>query len=168
MWKKAAQFVSSKLSKLDAQHAEVYSSNLESYLDKLDSVELVIDSILNQVPEESKVIVTAHDAFNYLGQKYDYEVLGLQGISTVSEAGVQDVQKLAQMIVERKIKAIFVESSVPRRNIEALQAAVKAKGFEVNIGGELFSDALGSPGTPEGTYLGMLLHNATTIANALK
>ncbi len=113
-------------------------------------------------------MITAHDAFNYFGKAYDFEVIGLQGISTVSEAGVKDVQNLTQLIVDRKVKAIFVESSVPKKNIEALQEAVKAKGFSVKIGGELFSDALGTANTPEETYEGMFLYNVKTIVNALK
>jgi manganese/zinc/iron transport system substrate-binding protein len=112
--------------------------------------------------------VTAHDAFGYFGNQYDVEFVGLQGISTETEAGVADVQALVELIASRKIKAIFVESSVPRRNLEAVQAAVRARGHEVTIGGELFSDAMGEPGTPEGTYVGMIRHNVQTIASALR
>jgi manganese/zinc/iron transport system substrate-binding protein len=112
-------------------------------------------------------LITAHDAFEYFGRSFQFEVVGLQGISTVSEAGVADVRALANLIIERKIPAIFIESSVPVRNIEALLAAVKAKGFDVKTGGELYSDALGSKGTAEGTYTGMYLHNVTTIVDAL-
>ncbi|MDC1229961.1 zinc ABC transporter substrate-binding protein, partial [bacterium] len=112
--------------------------------------------------------VTAHDAFNYFGEAYQFKVVGLQGLSTATEAGVQDVQKLASFIIENKIKAIFVESSVPRRTIEALQEAVKSKGHNVTIGGTLFSDALGNEGTAEGTYLGMFRYNVKTIVSALQ
>ena len=112
-------------------------------------------------------MITAHDAFNYFGKAYGFEVRGLQGISTATEAGTADVQELVRFIVERRIPAMFVESSVPRRSIEAVQAAVKSKGFEVRIGGELFSDAMGSKGTPEGTYPGMVRHNIDTITKAL-
>ena len=113
------------------------------------------------------MLVTAHDAFNYFGHAYDFEVRGLQGISTASEAGTRDVEELAKFIAERKIAAMFVESSVPKRNIEAVQEAVKAKGFEVKIGGQLYSDAMGDAGTTEGTYLGMVKHNIDTIVHAL-
>jgi manganese/zinc/iron transport system substrate-binding protein len=123
---------------------------------------------IGELPAEQRVLITAHDAFNYFGRAYEFEVLGLQGISTASEAGVQDVQKLADLILQREVKAIFVESSVPLRNIEALREAVRSKGFDVQIGGSLFSDALGNPGTPEGTYTGMFMHNVNTIVNALK
>jgi len=111
--------------------------------------------------------VTAHDAFNYFGRAYGFEVLGLQGISTASEAGTGDVQSLAEFIATRRIPAVFVESSVPVRNIEAVQAAVRNRGFAVTIGGQLFSDALGDAGTPEGTYAGMVRHNIDTIVGAL-
>lgn len=123
---------------------------------------------MSEIPPEQRILVTAHDAFSYFGQAYGFEVLGLQGISTVSEAGTADVQNLANFIAEKKIRAIFVESSVPRRNIEALQAAVKSRGFDVAIGGELFSDAMGDAGTVEGTYIGMVTHNVDTIVDALK
>ena len=111
-----------------------------------------------------RVLITAHDAFNYFGRAYGFEVRGLQGISTASEVGAADVQDLAAFIAERKIPAIFVESSVPPRNIEAVQAAVSSRGFEVVIGGSLFSDALGSTGTPEASYIGVVRYNIDTIA----
>lgn len=120
-----------------------------------------------RVPAEQRVLVTAHDAFNYFGRAYGFEVRGLQGISTESEAGTADVQELADFIAERQVPAIFVESSVPQRNIEAVQAAVQSRGFDVEIGGQLFSDAMGNPGTPEGTYLGMVRHNIDTVVGAL-
>lgn len=112
--------------------------------------------------------MTAHDAFNYFGKNYGFEVVGLQGLSTATEAGVKDVQRLAAFIIEKNVKAIFVESSVPRRTIEALQAAVNSKGQDVKIGGTLYSDALGNEGTLEGTYIGMFEYNVNTIINALK
>jgi manganese/zinc/iron transport system substrate-binding protein len=113
------------------------------------------------------VLVTAHDAFNYFGRAYGFEVQGLQGISTASEAGTADVQALAEMIATRRIPALFVESSIPQRTIEAVQAAVRSRGFDTRIGGQLFSDAMGNPGTPEGTYIGMVRHNIDTIVGAL-
>ena len=116
---------------------------------------------------QSRVIVTAHDAFGYFGRAYGYEVVGLQGISTASEAGAKDVQRLADLIATRRIPAIFVESSVSPRTIEAVQEAVRSRGFEVAIGGSLFADAMGSAGTPEGTYVGMVRHNVDTITSAL-
>ena len=114
------------------------------------------------------MLITAHDAFNYFGRAYGFEVRGLQGISTAAEAGAADVQELATFIAERQIRAIFVESSVPPRTIEAVQEAVRARGWDVKIGGELFSDALGEEGTPAGTYVGMVRHNVDTIVTALR
>ena len=113
------------------------------------------------------MLVTAHDAFGYFGRAYGVEVLAIQGISTESEAGLHQINKLVDMLVARKISAIFVESSVSDENIKALQEGAHAKGHDVKIGGELFSDAMGAPGTYEGTYVGMIAHNVTTIARAL-
>jgi manganese/zinc/iron transport system substrate-binding protein len=123
--------------------------------------------VLATVPDASRVLVTAHDAFNYFGKAYDYEVMGIQGISTESEAGLKQIEDLVDILVDRKIGAVFVESSVSDRNIQALIEGAAAKGHSVVIGGELFSDAMGDPGTYEGTYIGMIDHNVTTIARAL-
>ena len=119
------------------------------------------------MPPERRVLVTAHDAFNYFGRAYGFQVRGLQGISTASEAGTADIQALAEFIAGRRIPAVFVESSIPARTIEAVQAAVGSRGFDVGIGGSLFSDAMGNAGTPEGTYPGMVRHNVNTIVGAL-
>lgn len=168
LWKKAALFVADQLAKNDAKNAGKYNSNLNRYLDQLNTLDQEMSERVNTLPKEERILITAHDAFNYFGLSYQFEVLGLQGISTATEAGVQDVQALANLIFDKQVKAIFVESSVPQRNIEALQAAVANKGFEVKIGGELFSDALGTTGTEEGTYIGMFRHNVNTIVNGLK
>ena len=151
----------------DPDNAELYQANTEAYLDEIQAAHEFAQAQIARIPPDKRVMITAHDAFGYFARTYGLEERGLQGISTESEAGTQDVQELAHFIVERQIPAIFVESSVPPRTIEAVQAAVKAQGFDVAIGGELFSDALGSPGTPEGTYTGMLMHNAQTLADAL-
>lgn len=168
LWRKAAEAATEALSEKAPEKVGYFQANLLLYLAKLDSVENLVNQTLEVLPDSQRVLITAHDAFSYFGKAYNFEVRGLQGISTATEAGVRDVQDLADFIVERQVKAIFVESSVPQRNIEALQAAVRSKGFEVKIGGELFSDACGDAGTPEGTYIGMLLHNVRTIVNALK
>ena len=131
-------------------------------------LETLINATIDSLPKEKRILVTAHDAFNYFGKAYGFEVVGLQGLSTATEAGVQDVQRLADFIIDKQVKAIFVESSVPKRTIEALQEAVRAKDFEVTIGGTLYSDALGSAGTPEAEYIGMFVSNVNTIVNALK
>ncbi len=163
-----AKKVTEVLSKKDPKNAVNYIENEKNYLMELEVLQTEIKAIIELLPEEKRILVTAHDAFNYFGKNYGFEVVGLQGLSTATEAGVQDVQKLAAFIIEKKVKAIFVESSVPKRTIEALQAAVKSKGHEVVIGGTLFSDALGNAGTIEGTYIGMFKYNVNTIVNALK
>lgn len=167
-FKQFAREVVSTLSRKDAQNAEVYQSNADAYLKELDNLEAEIKATIATLPEEKRVLVTAHDAFNYFGKSYGFNVVGLQGLSTATEAGVQDVQRLSQFIIDNKVKAIFVESSVPRRTIEALQAAVQSKNHQVEIGGSLYSDALGNPGTVEGTYIGMFKYNVNTIVEALK
>lgn len=168
LWKEAAKTVAEGLKKLDGEHASEFDANLEKYLGELDELEEYIHQRILEVPQENRVLITAHDAFNYFGNAYGFEVKGLQGISTASEAGTSDVSQLAKFIVERKIKAIFVESSVPRKSIEALQEAVKAQGFQVEIGGELYSDSTGDAGTGAETYIGTFKANIDTIVDALK
>lgn len=167
-WKKVTQYTIDQLKQIDPKNSAAYQEKGKNYLDQLNQLEKELTSVISELPKEKRILVTAHDAFNYFGKSFDFEVVGLQGLSTATEAGVQDVQKLATFIIEKQIKAIFVESSVPKRTIEALQAAVKSKGQEVLIGGTLYSDALGNPGTPEGTYIGMFEYNTNTIVNALK
>jgi manganese/zinc/iron transport system substrate-binding protein len=168
IWKDAAKTVADKLSEADNTHKEDYANNLQAYLVELDDLDTYIKDRVSEIPKEQRVLVTAHDAFNYFGRAYGFEVKGLQGISTDAEAGTADVSKLADFITERKIKAIFVESSVPPKTIEALQAAVKAKGFDVSIGGELYSDSLGGKDSGADTYLLTVKANIDTIADALK
>jgi manganese/zinc/iron transport system substrate-binding protein len=166
-WMDATTAVQNALAEIDPAHADDYAANAQVYLAELAELDAYVAEQAARVPEEQRVLITAHDAFNYFGKAYGFEVRGLQGISTASEAGTADVQDLARFITERRIPAIFVESSVPPRTVEAVQAAVRAQGFDVQIGGELFSDAMGSPGTPEGTYNGMVRHNIDTIVGAL-
>lgn len=167
-WKQAAQFIASELSALIPEQKVVFNTNLDAYITKLDALEAELKMKIEELPKDKRILVTAHDAFNYFGKAFDFEVVGLQGLSTATEAGVQDVQKLAAFIIEKDIKAVFVESSVPKRTIEALQAAVNSTGHDVSIGGTLYSDALGNPDTVEGTYIGMFKYNVNTIVNALK
>lgn len=168
LWMKTVNVVRDTLVKLDPAGAEQYRANATNTLAQLEETDRYIQNQVAEVPQDRRILITAHDAFNYFGMAYGFEVRGLQGISTASEIGASDVQSLAEYIVEKQIPAIFIESSVPRRNIEALQAAVKARGFDVAIGGSLYSDALGDPGTIEGTYIGMVRHNIDTIVSALK
>lgn len=167
-FKQFANQVTKTLSEKDPKNAANYSENQANYIAKLSALETEVASVINTLPKEKRILVTAHDAFNYFGKNYDFKVVGLQGLSTATEAGVKDVRKLSEFIIENKIKAIFVESSVPKRTVEALVAAVKAKDHDVEIGGTLYSDALGNAGTEEGTYIGMFKHNVDTIVNALK
>jgi manganese/zinc/iron transport system substrate-binding protein len=168
IWMSTAESVRDALIELDPVHADLYRANAEGYLTELEELHQYVQARAAEVPEEKRVLITAHDAFNYFGQAYGFEVRGLQGISTESEASTSDIQELVNFIVEREIPAIFIESSVPQRTVEALQAAVQAKGFDVQIGGELYSDAMGDPGTEAGTYPGMVRHNIDTIVSALK
>lgn len=167
-FKQFSQIVTDELSKADNENAEFYAENNKKYQEKLENLETEIKETIATLPKEKRILVTAHDAFNYFGKAYGFEVVGLQGISTATEAGVRDVQNLSEFIIANDVKAIFIESSVPRRTIEALQAAVLSKKHEVEIGGSLYSDALGNPGTEEGTYIGMFRYNVNTIVNALK
>lgn len=168
LWKQAAEHVRDTLIDLDASGEPIYRANTDAYLRQLDELHAYALEQSATIPAEQRVLITAHDAFRYFGRAYGFEVRGLQGISTVTEAGAADVQALAEFIVARRIPAIFVETSVPQRTVEAVQAAVRARGFEVTIGGELFSDALGAPDAPEGTYIGMVRHNIDTIVSALR
>lgn len=167
-WKQITVYLAEQLSELDPKNAKLYEKNKTTYLKKLDALELEVRETIATLPKEKRILVTAHDAFNYFGEEYGFNVVGLQGLSTATEAGVQDVQNLAELIIDKKVKAIFVETSVPKRTIEALQQAVKSEGFDVQIGGTLYSDALGNTGTAEGTYIGMFSYNVNTIVNALK
>lgn len=144
-----------------------FRANADTHLKALEALAVYAARALASVQPESRVLLTAHDAFNYFGAAYGFEVIGIQGISTESEAGLQRISTLVDTLVERNIRAVFVESSVSDRNIRALVEGANAKGHDVKIGGELFSDAMGPDGTYEGTYLGMIDHNVTVIAAAL-
>lgn len=168
LWSEVVQTITETLIKEDDANKSVYLSKAKAYRQKLDELDAYARQQIALIPKEQRVLVTAHDAFRYFGRAYDFDVVGLQGISTASEAGAKDVRQLADLIVARKIKAIFIESSIPERNVKAVQDAVAAQGWTVRIGGELFSDAMGDEGTEEGTFIGMFKHNVDTIVNALK
>jgi manganese/zinc/iron transport system substrate-binding protein len=167
LWMYVVDAISEALSEADPENAAYYAKNAKAYKQELEKTQQKVLARINEVPSEQRVLITAHDAFRYFGKAYDFKVKGLQGISTASEAGTKDVQNLVAYIVKNKIPAIFVESSIPVRTIEAVQAACKAQGWDVSIGGELFADAMGDEGTPEGTYIGMVDHNVETIVSAL-
>jgi manganese/zinc/iron transport system substrate-binding protein len=167
LWMQAAERARDGLIELDPDGAALYRANADKYLAQLSELDQYVRTQAARLPPERRVLITAHDAFNYFGRAYGFQVRGLQGISTATEAGAADVQSLAIFIAENRIPAIFVETSVSPRTIEAVQAAVRARGFDVQVGGSLFSDALGDPGTPEGEYIGMVRHNIDTIVRAL-
>ena len=166
-WIIASEVIKDALISTDKEGSDVYQKNYEEYVEKLNQLDLYVKEQVQRVPENQRILITAHDAFNYFGRAYGFDVQGLQGISTVDEAGTLDVRNLAEFITENKIKALFVESSVSPKSIQALQAAVKSRGWNIQIGGELFSDAMGDTGSFEGTYIGMVTHNIDTIISGL-
>lgn len=168
LWKHAVESVRDGLSALKPASKAKFEENTATYLKQLDELNTYCKDQINTIPKERRVLVTAHDAFGYFGRRYGMEVVGIQGTSTAAEAGGGAIRKIAELIAQRKLPAIFVESSIPKATIEALQKAVQARGWNVAIGGELFSDAMGKDGTPEGTYIGMVRHNVDTIVKALK
>lgn len=166
-WIEAVGVVAEALAAFDAPNADYYKANAEAYTAELHKLDDYARSSIASIPENARVLVTAHDAFNYMGRAYGLDVRGIQGLSTESEAGVQDIERLVQFLVDRKIPAVFVESSVAEKNVRALAEGTRAKGHHVRIGGTLFSDAMGPAGTYEGTYIGMIDHNVTAITRAL-
>lgn len=170
LWILAVETIRDALCELDPTHAAEFQANAAAYLKQLAALDDEVRAKAKSVPQDRRVLITAHDAFHYFGRAYGFEVHGLQGISTASEPSTRDVQQLARLIGTRKVPAIFGESSVPDRNLQAVSAAVaKDFGFAVRfLGGQLFSDALGDAGTPEGTYVGMVRHNIDVIVGALK
>ena len=167
-FKEFSDQVTRVLSTKDPKNKERYQANNIAFQQELDLLQTTVENKIASLDPQKRILITAHDAFNYFGKNYGFKVVGLQGLSTATEAGVQDVQQLSEYIIEHKVKAIFVESSVPRRTIEALEAAVLSKGHQVSVGGSLYSDALGDVGSVEGTYIGMFLYNVKTIVNALQ
>ncbi|WP_136440103.1 metal ABC transporter solute-binding protein, Zn/Mn family [Pacificoceanicola onchidii] len=167
LWKSAVMATRDALIAQRPESAQVFTANADAYMAELDGLHGYALEQLGKVPDAARVLISAHDAFGYFGQEYGFEVMGIQGISTESEAGLQRIGEMVDLLVSRNIKAVFVESSVSDRNIRALIEGAAAQGHEVKIGGELFSDAMGEPGTYEGTYLGMFDHNITTLAGAL-
>jgi manganese/zinc/iron transport system substrate-binding protein len=167
LWRFVVASTRDALIELDAAGADTYRANADAMIADLDRLDAYSRQVLGEVPPTARVVVTAHDAFRYFGRAYGFEVLGVQGMSTESEAGLKHIEDMVAVLVDRKIGAIFVESSVSDRNVKALIEGAAAQGWPVKIGGQLYSDAMGPPGTYEGTYLGMIDHNVTTIAGAL-
>lgn len=167
LWSIVVEAVRDTLIERDPAGRAAYQAGAAAYLAELSRLADYSRKILNTVPEEARVLITAHDAFGYFGRAYGFDVEGIQGLSTESEAGLKRIEELVTLLVSRKVRAVFVESSVPERNVRALVEGARARGHQVVVGGELYSDALGAPGTYEGTLIGMLDHNVTTISRAL-
>jgi manganese/zinc/iron transport system substrate-binding protein len=168
LWMQAAQRIRDALIEVDPDGREVYEHNADAFVQQLGGLDEEVRQAIAGIPKARRVLITAHDAFGYFGQAYDIDVMGLQGISTESEPSLKDVNHLVDLIVERGVRAVFVESSVPPKNLRALVEGCRARGHEIVIGGELFSDAMGAAGTEQGTYLGMVRHNVETIVGALQ
>lgn len=166
-WARVVSVVAEALSAFDPAHAEDYAQRARAYQEQLAELDAYAREVVASIPENHRILVTAHDAFSYLGRAYGLEVRGIQGLSTESEAGMQDLEELVSLVANQEIPAVFVESSVADKNVRALLEGAHAKGHTVVLGGELFSDAMGPAGTYEGTYIGMIDHNVTTIARAL-
>jgi manganese/zinc/iron transport system substrate-binding protein len=166
-WMKAVEAVAKSLGEYDPANTSMYRENAERYLGELKKLDAYARTSIASIPKEQRILITAHDAFNYFGREYDIRVEGIQGISTESEAGLQRINGLVSLIAEKNIKAVFVETSVAEKNIRALVDGAKDRGKPVTIGGTLFSDAMGAPGSYEGTYIGMIDHNVTIISRAL-
>lgn len=167
LWAQTLAPVERELARLDPAHAAAFAERRAALEAELAELDRWVAERIASIPERQRVLVTAHDAFGYFGRRYDIRVVGLQGISTLAEAGLHDVERVVAIILEARVPAIFVESSVPAKAIEAVQAAVRSRGFDVAIGGQLFSDALGAADSPAGTYVGMVRANVETIAGAL-
>lgn len=166
-WSSCVEAVANALAELRPEESEAFAQRAEAYRQRLAELDAYVTRVIDSIPAQSRVLITSHDAFNYFGRAYDLEVLGVQGLSTESEAGLRRVNELVTLLVDRHAPAVFVESSVSPKNIQALVDGAAARGHTVAIGGELFSDAMGPAGSYEGTYVGMLDHNATLIARAL-
>lgn len=168
LWSYAIETITKTLQTHDPDNKPFYEKNKNIYLDKIKEMYQQTKKEIESIPKERRILITGHDAFEYFAKAYNCKVMSLQGISTASEAGTKDVQNLSNFIFKHKIPAIFIETSIPPRNIQAVQQSVKAKGFDVHIGKELYSDALGTQGTEQGTYIGMINYNIETIVTELK
>jgi manganese/zinc/iron transport system substrate-binding protein len=170
LWMKVVEKIRDTLADIDPRHAQQYRDNATRYLQELSALDSEVREKLSHVPTDRRVLITAHDAFGYFGRAYGFEVVGLQGVSTVGDTSTRDVTHLADIIGSRRIRAVFAESSVPDDGVRAVQRAVRSKykGFEVRVAEDvLYSDALGSPDTPAGTYIGMVRHNVNAIVKAM-
>jgi manganese/zinc/iron transport system substrate-binding protein len=167
LWVQVSRTIADRLAELDPQHAATYRANLDGYQRELGELDAFVRERIATIPPPRRLLVTSHDAFAYFGRRYGMEVAGIQGVSTAAEATTADIERIAALIVSRQLPAVFVESSVSRQTIDALVAAAERQGVAVRVGQELFTDAAGAPGTPEGTYVGMLRANTERIVAGL-
>ena len=167
LWASCTKTVSDSLGKKDPEGAAIYAANATRYATQLQSLETTLRSLIATIPDDQRVLITAHDAFQYFAKATGLTVMSIQGLSSSSEAGVADINRLVDAIVTHRIPAVFVESTLSEKNIRAVMEGTASRGFEVKLGGMLFADSMGKAGTPEGTYIGMIKHNVTTITQAL-
>jgi len=167
LWRRAIAAAVATMSVADSTKRDAFAAGYEAFASDVQALESYAEEALATIPEQARILVTAHDAFGYFGRRFALQVEGIQGISTESEAGLKRIEDLVDLLVTRKVPAVFVETSVSERNVRALIDGAAARGHDVRIGGTLFSDAMGAPGTYQGTYLGMIDHNVTTITRAL-
>jgi len=167
LWRQAVAAAHVALRELVPESAAMFDTRFKALDADLAKLHEDIKEAMSQIPEQNRVLVTAHDAFGYFGSAYGLEVRAIQGISTESEAGLRNVNELVEFLVTRKIPSVFVETSVPPKTIQSLRESARSRGHELALGGELFSDALGKEGTAQATYIGMMRSNAQTIAKAL-
>ncbi len=168
LWQYCVKEINKALQKRDPAHAQLYETNTQKYLSQLNELDQFVENSIASIPKTQRVLITAHDAFSYFGRAYRIQVRGLQGISTLSEFGLRDVTSLVEFISARRIKAVFIETSVSRKAIDAVIEGCQARGHPVSIGGSLYSDALGAKGSSADTYIKMVKTNVQTIVNALK
>lgn len=168
LWRDCARTIADELIAVDPTHADGYRARLAEYDGELAALDTEVRSLMAGIPPEHRVLVTSHDAFTYFGRRYGVEVAAIQGISTAAEATTADVERVAAEIAERRVPAVFIETSVPRQTVDALLAATAGRGWTTRVGGELYTDSAGPAGTPEGTYTGMVRANAELIASALE
>lgn len=167
LWAKAAESIRDALIKADPAGKDAYTASADTLLKELAELHTWCTTQIATIPQQHRILITAHDAFGYFGRAYGIEVRAIQGISTDSEASLRDIAALVDTLVKSSVPAVFIESSVPRKTIEALVEGCRARNHPVVIGGELYSDAMGSPESDAGTYIGMVRHNVTTIVRAL-
>lgn len=167
LWIPVVRYIQNTMIQSDPEHAALYQKNGDEYVQKLEQLHKYVKARVRAIAPERRILITAHDAFGYFGRAYGFEVVGLQGLSTDSDISTKDIQLLADYIVEKKVKAVFVESSIPQRTIIAVQNAVRARGWDVVVGDELYSDALGDETTQASDYCGMITYNIDVIVNSL-